>query len=223
METEKETMKKKFKLILFDMDGTLLNGRSIYHIAEKKGFSDQLSAVLCSTKQPFEKSLQIAQLLKGMNEKELLEIFRQIPLQDHVELILSFLREKQIKTALVTDGYQRFANDLKKRLGLDYAFANRLIIKNQVVTGDLLFQNKDLLRSSDGKIYSINKQSVLDFLCMILDISADEVIAVGDGVVDVDMINAAGMGVAYHAPAEVQSQAALVTDDLRSIVTYIEG
>ncbi len=158
-----------------------------------------------------------------MNEKELLEIFRQIPLQDHVELILSFLREKQIKTALVTDGYQRFANDLKKRLGLDYAFANRLIIKNQVVTGDLLFQNKDLLRSSDGKIYSINKQSVLDFLCMILDISADEVIAVGDGVVDVDMINAAGMGVAYHAPAEVQSQAALVTDDLRSIVTYIEG
>lgn len=216
-------MKKNYKLTLFDMDGTLLKGRSIFFIAEKKGFSDQLSTLLNSPRQPYEKSIEIAKLLRGFHHKELLRLFRQIPLQDHVEVVLSKLHNRQIKTALVTDGYQRFANDLKKRLGLDYAFANQLIFNNQMVTGDILFQNKELRRSSDGNIYSINKQSVLEFLCMILDISNEEVIAIGDGYVDVDMIKTAGLGVAYRAPPEIQHQAALVTDDLQSIFPYIEG
>ena len=215
-------MKQTYKLVLFDMDGTLLNGRTIFVFAEKKGFTNQLSAILGSTKEPYEKSLEIAKLLKGMHYQELLEIFRKIPLQQHVETVISKLQDKHIKTAVVTDGYQRFANDLKKRLGLDYAFANRLMANTKVVSGDLLFQNKELKRSSNGKIYSLDKHAVLDFLCMILDIPTQEVIAVGDGFVDIDMIKAAGLGVAYRAPPEVQTHADVITDDLRFILPYIE-
>ena len=215
--------KQQYKLILFDMDGTLLNGRTICVFAEKKGFTDQLSAILHSTKEPYEKSIEIAKLLQGIRYQELLDIFRKIPLQEHVETIIPLLREKQIKIALVTDGYQRFANDLKKRLGLDYTFGNRLSIENQLVTGDLLYQNKTLQRSSNGKIYSINKRSVLDFLCMTLDITPNEVIAIGDGPVDIDMIEAAGLGIAYRAPPDVQSHADIATDDLRLITKYTEG
>ncbi|HUS99516.1 MAG TPA: HAD-IB family phosphatase [Candidatus Thermoplasmatota archaeon] len=214
--------KKQYKLILFDMDGTLLNGWTIFTFAEKKGFTNQLTAILSTTKEPYEKSIEIAQLLKGIQYQELLDIFKKIPLQEHVQTLIPLLREKQIKTALVTDGYQRFANDLKKRLGIDYAFANRLSVSNQLVTGDLLFQNKALQRSNDGKIYSINKRSVFDFLCMILDISPSEVIAIGDGYVDIDMIEAAGLGIAYKAPPKVQSHADIATDDLRVIMKYIE-
>ena len=215
--------KQQYKLILFDMDGTLLNGRTICVFAEKKGFTDQLSAILPSTKEPYEKSIEIAKLLQGIRYQELLDIFRKIPFQEHVETIIPLLREKQIKIVLVTDGYQRFANDLKKRLGLDYTFGNRLSIENQLVTGDLLYQNKSLQRSSNGKIYSINKRSVLDFLCMTLDITPKEVIAIGDGPVDIDMIEAAGLGIAYRAPPDVQSHADIATDDLRLITKYIEG
>jgi phosphoserine phosphatase SerB len=214
--------KRQYKLILFDMDGTVLNGRTIFAFAQKKGFTNQLTAILSTIKEPYEKSIEIAQLLKGIRYQELLDIFKKIPLQEHVETLIPFLREKQIKTALVTDGYQRFANDLKKRLGIDYAFANRLSVSNQLVTGDLLFQNKALQRSNDGKIYSINKRSVLDFLCMILDISPSDVIAIGDGSVDIDMIKAAGLGIAYKAPPEVQRYADITTDDLRVIIKYIE-
>lgn len=204
------------------MDGTLLNGRTIYAFAEKKGLNEQLSSILHNTMQPYEKSIEIAKLLQGIRYQELLDIFRKIPLQEHAERIISFLREKQIKTAVVTDSYQRFANDLKKRLGLDYAFGNRLSIVNQLVTGDLLYPNRALLRNSDGKIYSINKQSVLDFLCMTLDIRTTEVIAVGDASVDIDMLESAGLGVAYKAPIEVQTHADIATDDLRVIINYIE-
>jgi phosphoserine phosphatase SerB len=214
--------KQKYKMVLFDMDGTLLNGRTICIFAEKKGFNDQLSAILLNTKEPYEKSIEIAKLLQGIRYQELLDIFRKIPLQEYVETLIPLLREKQIKTAVVTDGYQRFANDLKKRLGLDYAFGNRLAIENQLVTGDLLFQNKTLQRNSNGKIYSINKRSVLDFLCMTLDITPSEVIAIGDGPVDIDMIETAGLGIAYRAPPDVQIHANITTDDLRLIIKYIE-
>lgn len=214
--------KQQYKLVLFDMDGTLLNGRTICVFAERKGFTDQLSAILLNTKEPYEKSIEIAKLLKGIRYQELLDIFKTISLQEHVDTIIPLLREKQIKTALVSDGYQCFANYLKKRLGLDYAFANRLEISNQLVTGGLLFLNQALQRNSNGKIYSINKQSVLDFLCMTLDISHNEVIAMGDGPVDIDMIKNAGLGVAYRAPPDVQSHADIVTDDLRVIIKFIE-
>jgi phosphoserine phosphatase SerB len=214
--------KQPYKLILFDMDGTLLNGRTIYVFAEKKGFSDHLSMILQNTKEPYEKSIEIAKLLKGLSYQELLDIFRKIPLQEHVDMIIPLLRKNKVKIALVTDGYQRFANDLKNRLGLNYAFANGLTLHNQVVTGDLFYQNRVLQRSSNGKIYSICKRSVLEFLSMTLDITPDEVIAVGDGPVDIDMIESAGLGIAYRATPEVQSHADIVTYDLRVILKYIE-
>ena len=214
--------KQHYKLILFDMDGTLLNGRTIYVFAEKKGFISQLSTILDSTQEPYKKSIQIAKLLKGLSYEELLDIFRKIPLQEHVDMIISSLRENKIKIALVTDGYQRFANDLKKHLGLNYAFANRLTINNQVITGDLFYQNRVLQRNSDGKIYSIHKKSVLEFLCMTLDITPDNVIAIGDGLVDIDMLESAGLGIAYKAPIDVQNHADVATDDLRVILNYIE-
>lgn len=214
--------KRQYKLILFDMDGTLINGRTIFVFAEKKGFTNQLSEILDSTREPFEKSIEIAKLLEGTSYQELLTIFQKIPLQEHIDTIIPLLKERQIKTALVTDGYQPFANDLKKRLGLDYAFANRLIIKNQIVTGDFLFQNRILQRNSNGKIYSICKRCVLDFLCMTLDIAPSEVIAIGDGPVDIDMIEAAGLGIAYRAPEDVRYHADIATDDLRLLFNYIK-
>jgi phosphoserine phosphatase SerB len=215
-------LKQKYKLVLFDMDGTLINGRTIFVFAEKKGFANQLAKILDSTREPFEKSIEIAKLLKGISYQELLNIFRKIPLQDHIDTVIPLLKERQIKTALVTDGYQPFANDLKKRLGLDYAFANRLIIKNQVVTGDFFFQNRVLQRSNNGKIYSICKRCVLDFLCMTLDIAPSEVVAIGDGSVDIDMIEAAGLGIAYRAPEDVRGHADVATDDLRLLFDYIQ-
>jgi phosphoserine phosphatase SerB len=215
-------VKQRCKLVIFDMDGTLLNGRTIFRFAEQKGFTSQLESIMQSPQQPYEKSIRIARLFAGIPYQELLDIFRTIPLQEHVKTIIPILRKKQVKTALVTDGYQRFANELKKRLGLQYAFGNRLMVTDQVVTGDLLFQNKTLVKSSNGKIYSMNKRFVLEFLCMMLDISPKQVLAIGDGEVDIDMITAAGVGVAYRAAPEVQHHAAVVTDDLRTIMEYIE-
>jgi phosphoserine phosphatase len=210
------------KLVIFEMDGILLNGKTIEILADKKGFSNELQAILESEKQPHEKSVELASKLNGMKINEALNIFKQIPLQDQAEAVIQSLRGRRIKIALITDSYQRFANILKKRLNLDFAFGNRLIIKNQLITEKLLIQNLVLKPSDDGKIYSINKRDILEFLCMILDITEENVIVVGNQPIDIDILECAGLGIAFQAPIDVQRHADLSANDLRVILDYIK-
>ncbi len=212
----------KFKLAMFDMDGTLLKGRTIFVFADKKGFMDELLNIINSDRISYEKSIEIAKLSKGANGSELLEIFRDIPLQEHVETVIRELKNKGITTAIATNSYQFAADDLKDRLGFDYAFANNLIIDNDIVTGELIINNKNLIKHYDGcKIHSICKEQVLVSLCKKLGITEEEVIAVGDGEIDNCMLKRAGLGVAFNASEKVQQHADVSTSDMSSILNYI--
>jgi HAD superfamily phosphoserine phosphatase-like hydrolase len=206
------------------MDGTLLKDRGIFVIAEKLGFYDQLIKLFKYDGNNFyEKSIEIAKLTKGYSKKEFLEIFREIPYQDHVEEIINELKKRNIITGIVTDSYQLLADDLKERLGIDYAFANNLIIKNNIITGELEIHNYDLKKDfCSERVYSICKSCVLEQLCNDLDITVNEAIAVGDGIVDIGMIRKAGLGIAFNASSpSVQKYADVVTDDLSTILKYI--
>ncbi len=213
----------KFKLALFDMDGTLLKDRTIFVFAEKKGFMDDLRRLIHNNDMEFyEKSIEIAKSLKGLDSKELLEIFRNMPLHEHAENVVKELKKRGIKTAIVTDGYQFVADDLKERLDMDYAFANNVIIDKGIVTGELIIHNKELIEESVGNnIYSICKSCILEQLCKEFDITTDEVIAVGDGRVDICMLKKAGLGVAFNAPEEVKKHADIGISDMSLILNYI--
>ena len=217
-----EDKMSKFKLAIFDMDGTLLKDKGIFVIAEKKGFKNELINILRNDSLEFYKrSIEVAKLLRGQKLKEFIDIFRTVPFQDNIEDIIKELRKKHIKTAIATDSYQFFADDLKLRLNIDYAFANNLITNDGVVTGELEIHNKNLLKEFNGRIYSICKSNVLEQLCKDLGITADEAITVGDGRVDIGMIKKAGLGIAFNALDEVKSHADIITDDLEIILKYI--
>ena len=217
------TQDTTFKLIFFDMDGTLLAGRSIIVLSEKLGFSDELQAELQSSKQPFEKSIRIASFLQGIQSNDLLSLFRQIPLQDGVLPLVKVIKKLGIKTAIVTDSYQLLAEDMKKRLGFDYAFANNLILQDSIVTGEIELHNKTRMRCNSWKIYSICKGEILTQLCHDLSIPPSQTIAIGDGLVDISMIRRAGIGIAYRAPDELRRHADVITDDLTILLNYLEG
>ena len=213
----------KYKLAIFDMDGTLIKERGIFVIAEKKGFYNDLIRLIKDDRlEYYQRSIEIAKLSKGYNINEFLEIFRKIPYNDHVEELIKSLKNKGIKTAIATDSYSFLADDLKERLGIDYVFANNLITDNNIVTGDLEIHNKDLKKDFvNNRIYSVCKHCVLDILCEELNITYDQVIAVGDGIVDVGMLKKAGLGIAFNASEEVQKHADLKTDDMSTVLNYI--
>ena len=213
----------RFKLVMFDMDGTLLKDRGIFVIAEKMDFIDELVRLINYDGIDFyEKSIEIAKLSKGFTQEEFLEIFRKVPIQDHMQKVIRELKSRDIKTAIATDSYQFLADDLKDRLGIDYAFANKLIINDNLINGDLEIHNKKLAKDFySGKIYSICKSDVLEQLCDNLGIPVNESIAVGDGKVDIGMMKRSGLGIAINAPEEVQKHADIITNDLRIILEYI--
>jgi len=213
----------RYKLVMFDMDGTLLNGKGIFVIAEKLGFYDELLSYFKNkTDIPFYKrSIEIAKLCKGFTRDEFLSIFHSVPLQNNAENIIQTLKNKNIKIAIATDSYMFLAQDLKNRLKIDFAFANNLLTNNGTITGDIEISNKDLISDITGNIYSICKEQTLTDLCKKLSISVDDSIAVGDGIVDIGMIKKAGIGIAFNASDKVNKYADIVTNDLSVILDYI--
>jgi len=204
------------------MDGTLLNGRTIIRIAEKKGFNNKLLKIMRKDEIAYKKSVEIAKLLKCITEKEFLEIFREISIQKHAEYVVRKLKNKGIKTAIVTDSYDIAAYDLGKRLGIDYVFSNKLIKHNGHLTGEIMLANNNLTPRFEGcKIHSICKKDVLNYLCRKCNMRPNEVMAVGDGDIDICMLREAGMGIAFNAPEEVIKNADIRITNLKDILNYI--
>jgi len=212
-----------YKLALFDMDGTLLHGRTIFHLAETFGFIDELNYFINSTLEPFEKTIEIAKLLKDLKRDEILSCYRQIPFRPDVEKLIKSLREKEIILAIATDSYDLVANDVKKRLGFDFAFANNLLFHDSICTGEVVLHNSTkLMDETTNKIYSISKSTILKNLCKRHQINLDESIAVGDGLVDCGMLRISGLGVAVFTSDQVKRCANIATDDLLDILSYID-
>lgn len=213
----------KYKLVLFDMDGTLLKDRGIFVIAEKKGFLDDLIRYIRdNSMEYYERSIKIANMLKGEKQSEFLKIFRGIPFNKNVEHVIAELKNRGIITAIATDSYTFLVKDVKNRLGIDYAFGNDLIVDNDIITGELEIHNKELAKDFSGNsIYSICKSSVLDQLCGELGIYVGEAVAIGDGIVDIGMIKKAGLGIAYKGSDKVKKSADVKINDMKKLLEYI--
>ena len=206
------------------MDGTLLRERTIFRMAEERGFEEELRKIIDTEKPSYEKSMEIARLLKCMERDEFMEIFRKIPLRENAGYVIKELKRKGLKTAIVSDSYQIAADDLKRRLDMDYAFANKLIVKNGHMTGEIIIHNKNLKKRFNGcKIHSICKRDVLHNLCRKMGIKCEEAIVVGDGKIDICMLREAGLGVAIGDDEEVRKEADVAVENLMEILKYVNG
>lgn len=190
------------KLLVTDMDSTLINIECVDEIADFIDVKPQVSEITEAAMRgdiDFETSLRKrVALLKGLDVGALEQVYQQrLQLSPGAEFMLKGLKEQGIKTALVSGGFTFFTERLKQRLGLDYTMANILGEYKGKLTGEI-----------DGNI--CGAQSKADFLlahCDMLNISPSQVIAMGDGANDLLMMEEAGLSIAYHAKPTVQKQA----------------
>ena len=190
------------RLVLTDMDSTLINIECIDEIADFAGLKPQVAAITEAAMRgelDFKASLtQRVALLEGLSAEVLERVYSErLKLNPGAEALIKGLKLHHIRVALVSGGFTFFTQRLHQRLGLDFSRANELEIVGGKLTGRIV----------GGIIGAQEKAEFLVEVCTTLGIEPQNAVAVGDGANDLLMLHEASIGVAYRAKPKVQAEA----------------
>jgi len=199
---QRETLTRRSKrLVVMDMDSTLIRIEVIDELARKHGVVDKVADITrraMAGELDFEASLrERVGLLAGMRYDDALALASELPVTDGAPELLQVLRRLGYKTAVISGGFTFAADTLKDQLGLDYAYANELEIEDGVLTGRVI----------DPIVTPERKANLLASIAEREGISLSQTIAVGDGANDLLMLEKAGLGIAFHAKAKLKAAA----------------
>jgi len=181
------------RLVVFDMDGTIVDSEIIDELAKAAGVGKRVSELTAQGMRgeiDFKESLKKrVAMLRGLSENTLQRIRDEMRLTHGSEELINALKSMGYKIALISGGFTYFTDALKERLGFDYAYANDLVIKNGKVTGEI-----------KGRVIdSKRKAEIMNELAKRENISREDIIAIGDGANDQIMLKNAGLGIAFNA------------------------
>lgn len=198
---EDNIYRRNRRLVVFDMDSTLIEAEVIDELAREAGVGDEVAAITEAAMRgeldfnaSFSKRLG---LLQGLDASVLDAISDRLKLTEGAELLISNLRRLGYKTAILSGGFDFFARRIQEQLGIDYVYANQLEIEGGKVTGRVTGEVVDGQR----------KAQLLRDIAARENISLEQVIAVGDGANDLPMLSIAGLGIAFRAKPLVKANA----------------
>lgn len=202
------------RLVVFDMDSTIVDGEVINELARAAGVEPHVAAITeraMRGEMDFQEALrQRVAMLKGLTTQDLERIAGEMKLTPGAEDLVRTLKRMGFRLALISGGFTFFTDRLKRDLGFDYTYANDLVVRDGVVTGEVQGDIIDMHR----------KGEILKELAAKEGLTTDEVVAVGDGANDQIMIRNAGLGIAFNAK-EILKRAAdgsLSKDNLKGIL-----
>lgn len=210
---------RRKRLLVADMDSTLIGQECIDELAAVAGVGAQVAAITERSMRgeiDFESSLKArVRLLAGLPEVVLSQILEtRIKLNPGARTLAATMRRQGVLTAIVSGGFTTFTGHVRAVAGFDRDFSNRLEIAGGTLTGRLV--PPILGRQA--------KRQTLDALTAELGLSLDETLAVGDGANDIDMIRAAGLGVAYRAkPVLVGAADARIDHGDLTALLFLQG
>ncbi len=198
---EDNIFRRNRRLVVFDMDSTLIDAEVIDELAIEAGVGQQVAEITEAAmqgkldfKQSFEQRLA---LLEGLDASVLQKIAQRLQLNEGAEHLISTLKKLGYKTAIISGGFSFFGEYLQEILGVDYVYANQLDIENGKVTG----------RVKGNIIDGQRKADLLRELAERDGLMLEQVIAVGDGANDLPMLDIAGLGIAFRAKPLVEASA----------------
>ncbi len=187
------TFRREKRLIVFDMDSTLVDAEIIDELAKEAGVDREVSELTAKAMRgeiSFKEALEErVRLLEGLPVEVLEKIYSRIRLTEGAKELVRSLKEAGYKVAVVSGGFSYFTDRLKEELDLDYAFGNELEIKDGKLTGRI-----------KGRIIDAQEKArIVEEIARKEGIRPENVVAVGDGANDRLMIEKAGLGIAFNA------------------------
>ena len=195
-------MRSAKRLVMLDMDSTLIVQEVIDLLAAKAGVAEEVSAITqkaMAGEMDFAQSLQArVSLLAGLNESMLSEVRSEITLTQGAEKLIQTLHLKGHKVGVVSGGFIDVIEPILKELKIDFYRANKLQILNGELTGKLEGEIIDRAAKLKALVEFAKNEGV----------QMSQTVAIGDGANDLDMIESAGLGVAFNAKPKVAAAAA---------------
>lgn len=196
-----EAYRKNKRLVFFDMDSTLIDMELIDEMAKRRGVFQEVSRITEKAMRgdiDFEESLtQRVALLRGLEIEELEKIKESMKLSEGADELVATLKRLGFTLGVVSGGFLYFADYLKEKLNLDFAYANQLELKEGKLTG----------RVMGTIIDNAYKAKIVHQVSQEKGILLDQTVAIGDGANDVLMLGQAGLGIAYNAKERLQRAA----------------
>ena len=193
--------RKAKRLIVMDVDSTLIQGEVIELLAEHAGQLDKVAEITEAAMRgelDFEGALrQRVGMLEGLDEGILTAVRERLELSPGVRTLVRTLKRLDYKFAIVSGGFTQITDALMADLGIDYAAANTLEIADGKLTG----------RLTGPIIDRAAKAAALRRFAADARVPISQTVAIGDGANDLDMIKAAGLGIAFNAKPMVREHA----------------
>ena len=209
---------RRKRLLACDMDSTLIENEIVDEIAAVAGLRDKIAPITArSVAGEIDFATSLAErvaLLKGLSQARYLEAGRAIRFMPGARALITTMRTFSAHTMIVSGGFRAFTAQVRKALGMDQDVANDVEILGGVLTGRLL----PPLVARDSKAETLRTAAAT------LGIPLAETMAVGDGANDLAMVQAAGLGVAFHGTPRIRDGAAVRIDhgDLTALL-YLQG
>jgi phosphoserine phosphatase len=185
---------QQFKLVIFDLDGTLTKERSIWEYIHKQlgkwyGFAEEYQNQFLAGKISYEEFCeQDAQVWKGMRMEKLTEIVKTVPFYPGADELIHHFKNKGLKLAMVSSGLSVLSDWVHQRYGFDYSISNDLLHENGFLTGKVEIQ-----------VYYDKKAEWVRRIQKKFGEKSEEVIAIGDSVGDIDMFQMVGFSIAFNS------------------------
>jgi len=189
------------RLVVLDVDSTLVQGEVIEMLAVRAGCAAEVAAL---TERAMRGDLDFAEslrarvrLLAGLDESALHDVRRDLQLARGARTFVRTLKRLDYRLALVSGGFTQVTDALVADLGVDYSAANTLEIRDGRLTGELVGPLVD----------RAGKAAALERFALEAGVPMSATVAVGDGANDLDMLGLAGLGIAYNAKPVVRDAA----------------
>jgi phosphoserine phosphatase len=206
----------RFKLVIFDLDGTLTQERSIWEYIHKQlgkwfGFAEEYQKKFLAGEISYDRFCELdAEVWKGMEVEVLSRIVQGVPFYSGADELIGYLKQKGLKLGMVSSGLSLLSNWVHQKYGFDYSVSNDLLHENGALTGKVRIQ-----------VYFDQKAVWVKKILKQFRVKPEEMIAIGDSKGDLDLFRMAGLSVAFNSSCEDLDQLASVCVESRNLADVI--